>query len=102
MMSSSKTQGKKLEREINLAQQMEPGQRMKLSNTDILFGPEDPPKIEPSNRNMPFVVKLLIERHKVAETLIDNGASLNLIMKKSFIEMGLSLSDLWAAKVAKT
>jgi hypothetical protein len=30
----------------------------------------------------------------VAETLIDSGASLNLIMRKTFIEMGLNLSDL--------
>jgi hypothetical protein len=30
----------------------------------------------------------------VAKTLIDNGASLNLIIRKIFIEMGLNLSDL--------
>jgi hypothetical protein len=30
----------------------------------------------------------------VAKTLIDSGASLNLIMRKTFIEMGLNLSDL--------
>jgi hypothetical protein len=30
----------------------------------------------------------------VAKTLIDNGASLNLIMRRMFIEMGLSLWDL--------
>jgi hypothetical protein len=30
----------------------------------------------------------------VAKTLIDNGASLNLIMRKTFIEMGLNLKDL--------
>jgi hypothetical protein len=65
---------------------------MKWSDTDISFGPEDP-EIELSNRNLPFVVKLPIGRHKVAKTLIDNGASLNLIMRKMFIEMGLSLSD---------
>jgi hypothetical protein len=40
------------------------------------------------------VVKLPIGRYKVAKTLIDNGASLNLIMRKSFIEMGVNLSDL--------
>jgi hypothetical protein len=28
------------------------------------------------------------------KTLIDNQASLNLIMRKTFIEMGLNLSDL--------
>jgi hypothetical protein len=40
------------------------------------------------------VVKLPIGRHKVDKTLIDNGASLNLIMRKTFIEMCLNLSDL--------
>jgi hypothetical protein len=30
----------------------------------------------------------------VAKTLVDNGASLNLIMRKTFIEMGLTLFDL--------
>jgi hypothetical protein len=30
----------------------------------------------------------------VAKTLIDNGASLNLIMRKTFIEMSLNLADL--------
>jgi hypothetical protein len=40
-----------------------------------------------------FVVKLPI-RHKVVKTLINNGASLNLIMRKTFIEMGLNLKDL--------
>jgi hypothetical protein len=30
----------------------------------------------------------------VAKTLIDNGASLNLIMRKTFIEMALNLADL--------
>jgi hypothetical protein len=43
---------------------------------------------------LPFVVKLLIGQHKVAKTLVDNGASLNLIMRKTFIEMGLNLADL--------
>jgi hypothetical protein len=40
------------------------------------------------------VVKLPIGWHKVAKTPIDNGASLNLIMRKTFIEMGLNLKDL--------
>jgi hypothetical protein len=61
---------------------------------DISFGPENHPEIELSKRNLPFVVKLPIGRHKVAMTLIDNGASLNLIMRKIFIEMGLNLKDL--------
>jgi hypothetical protein len=40
------------------------------------------------------MVKLLIGWHKVAKTLIDNGASLKLIMRKTFIEMGLNVKDL--------
>jgi hypothetical protein len=40
------------------------------------------------------MVKLLIMWHKVAKTLIDNGASSNIIMRKTFIEMGLNLADL--------
>jgi hypothetical protein len=56
--------------------------------------PEDHPDTKLSKRNFSFVVKLLIEHHKMAKTLIDNGASLNLIMRKTFIEMGLNLSDL--------
>jgi hypothetical protein len=40
------------------------------------------------------MVKIPIMRHKVAKTLIDNGASLNLMIMKSFIEMGLSLAEL--------
>jgi hypothetical protein len=43
---------------------------------------------------LPFVVKLLIRRHKVAKTLINNGASLNLIMRKTFNEMVLSSVEL--------
>jgi hypothetical protein len=67
---------------------------MKWSEIDILFRLEDHPTIELSNQNLPFVVKLLIGRHKVAKTLIDNRASLNLIMRKTFIEMGLNLAEL--------
>jgi hypothetical protein len=36
---TSKTQGKKLEREIRLAQRIEPGKRMRWSDIDISFGP---------------------------------------------------------------
>jgi hypothetical protein len=43
---------------------------------------------------MPLIVKILIGRHKVAKILIDSGASLNLMMRKTFIEMGPKLSDL--------
>jgi hypothetical protein len=91
---TSKTQGKKLEREIRLAQCIEPNIRMKWSETNISFGPEDYPETKLSNRNLPFVVKLPIVRRKVAKTLIDTGASLNLIMMKAFIEMCLNLTDL--------
>jgi hypothetical protein len=60
---------------------------MKWSDTDILFGPKDHPQTELSNWNLPFMVKLLIERHKLAKTMVDNGASLNLIIRKTFIKV---------------
>jgi hypothetical protein len=94
MSITSKTQGKKLQHEINLAQHIEPGKRMKWSDDYITFGPEDHPVTELSKRNMPLVVKIPIGWHKMVKTLIDNGASLNLIMRRTFIEMGLNLSDL--------
>jgi hypothetical protein len=94
MSITSTTQGKKLQREINLAQRIEPGRRMKWSEVNISFGPEDHPITELSNRNLPFVVKILIGRHRVAKTMIDSGASLNLLMRRTFIEMGLSIADL--------
>jgi hypothetical protein len=94
MSITSKTQGKKLQREINLAQRIEPGRRKRWSEVDISFGPEDHPITELSDRNLSFIVKILIGRHRVAKTMIDNGASLNLLMKRTFIEMGLSLVDL--------
>jgi hypothetical protein len=67
---------------------------MKWSDTNISFGPEDQPETELYNQNLPFVINLPIRSHKVAKTLIDNGASLNLIMRKTFIEMSVDLSDL--------
>jgi hypothetical protein len=67
---------------------------MKWSDIGISFGLDDHPDTELSERNLPFMVKLPIGRHKVTKTLIDNGASLNLIMRKTFIKMGLNLSDL--------
>jgi hypothetical protein len=67
---------------------------MKWSDVDISFGLEDHPEIELSERNMPFMIKLPIERHKVAKTLIDNEASFELIMRKTLIEIGLNLKDL--------
>jgi hypothetical protein len=94
MSITSKTQGKKLQREISLAQQIERGRRMRWSDDYISFGSEDHPDIELSERNLPLVVKIPIGRHKVAKTLIDSGASLNLMMRKIFIEMSLNLSDL--------
>jgi hypothetical protein len=67
---------------------------MRWSDDHISFGPEDHPDTELSERNLPLIIKILIRRHKVAKTLIDNGASLNLLIRKTFIEMGLKLSDL--------
>jgi hypothetical protein len=77
-----------------LVQRIEPGRMMRWSDIDISFVPEDHPEIELSDRNLPFMVKLPIGWYKVAKTLIDNKASLNLIMRKTFIEMGLNLKDL--------
>jgi hypothetical protein len=93
MSITSNTQGKKFEQEISLAQPIEPGRMMRWSDVDISFRPHDHQDTELSDRNMSFVVKLPIERHKIAKTLIDNGAALNL-MRKIFIEMGLNLKDL--------
>jgi hypothetical protein len=87
-------QGKKLEREISLAQRIEPRRMMTWFDMDISFGPQDHLDTKLSDWNLPFIVKLPIGWHKVAKTLIDNGASLNLIMRKIFIEMGLNLKDL--------
>jgi hypothetical protein len=67
---------------------------MRWSNADISFRPEDHPDTELSDRNLSFIVKILIRRHKVAKNLIDSGASLNLMMRKTFIEMGLNLAEL--------
>jgi hypothetical protein len=94
MSITSKTQGKKLQREISLAQQIDPERRMKWPNENITFEPEDHPITELSERNLPLIIKIPIGRHKVAKILIDSGASLNLIMRKTFIEIGLNLSDL--------
>jgi hypothetical protein len=69
-------------------------EKMKWSNVDISFRPEDHLETELSECNLRCVVNLPIGRHKVAKTLVDNGTSLNLIMRKTFIEMGLNLLDL--------
>jgi hypothetical protein len=91
MSITSKTQGKKLQREISLAQQIKPGRRMRWSDDYISFGPEDHPNTELSERSLSLVIKIPIRWHKVAKTLIDSRASLK---RKTFIEMGLKLSDL--------
>jgi hypothetical protein len=67
---------------------------MRWSNDYISFGLEDHPDTKLSERNLPLVIKILIGRHKVAKTLIDSRASLNLMMRKVSIEMGLKLSYL--------
>jgi hypothetical protein len=74
MSISLKAQGKKLEQEISLAQHIKPRRMMMWSDVDISFGPQDHPDTELFDRNLLFVVKLSIGRHKVAKTLIDNGA----------------------------
>jgi hypothetical protein len=94
MSITSKTHGKKLEREINLAQCIKPRRKMKWSDMDISFGPEYYLETKLFERNLPFMVKLPIGWHKVAKALIDNGASLYLIMRKTFIEMDVNLKDL--------
>jgi hypothetical protein len=58
MSIASKTQGKKVQREITLAQPIEPGKRMKWSDVGVSFGPEDHPYMELSDRNLSFVVKI--------------------------------------------
>jgi hypothetical protein len=63
-------------------------------NVDISFKPQDHPDTELSDRNLSFVVKLSIRRYNMVKTLIDNGALLNLIMRKTFIDMGFNLKDL--------
>jgi hypothetical protein len=67
---------------------------MKWSNDYITFRPEDHPITELLERNLLLIIKIPIGRHKVAKTLIDSGASLNLITRRTFIEMGINLSDL--------
>jgi hypothetical protein len=57
---ASKTQGKKHQREISLAQQIEPRRRMRWSDANISFGPEDHPDTELSDRYLPFIIKILI------------------------------------------
>jgi hypothetical protein len=65
MSITSNTQGKKFEREISLAQRIEPGRMMRWSDLDISFGPQNNPDTELSDRNLPFMIKLPIGQHKV-------------------------------------
>jgi hypothetical protein len=67
---------------------------MGWSDDYISFGPKDHSDTELLERNLSLVFKISIGQHKVAKTLIDSEASLNLKMRKTFIEMGLKLSDL--------
>jgi hypothetical protein len=57
MSITSKTQGKKLEREISSAQRIESRRRMRWSNVDISFRLEDHLDTELSERNLPFMVE---------------------------------------------
>jgi hypothetical protein len=71
---------------------------MRWSDVDISFGPEDHLDTELSDRKLPFVVKIPIGRHKMTKTLINSRVSLNLMMRKIFIEMGLNLAELTPVK----
>jgi hypothetical protein len=64
---------------------------MRWYEVDISFGTEDHPMTELPNQNLPFVIKLRIRQHKVAKTFM---TSLNLIMRKIFIKIGLNLAEL--------
>jgi hypothetical protein len=94
MSIASKMQGKKLQHDNSLAQRIEPARRMRWFNVDISFRPKDYPDTELLDRNLPFIVKIPIRCHKVAKTLINSGASLSLMMRKTFIEMGLNMAEL--------
>jgi hypothetical protein len=65
MLITSKTQGKKLQRVISLAQHIEPRRRMKWSDDYITFRLEDHPVVELSERNLPLIIQIPIRRHKV-------------------------------------
>lgn len=67
---------------------------MKYSEVVISFGPSDHPSTILFSRNFPFIVKIPIGRYNVAKTLVDNGSSLNLMMRKMYLEMGLPLEAL--------
>jgi hypothetical protein len=61
MSITSKTQGKKLKREISLAQRIESRRRMKWFKANISFVPEDDPETEFSNQNCDILAQGLIE-----------------------------------------
>jgi hypothetical protein len=67
---------------------------MRWCDVGISFRPKDHPDTELSDSNLPFMVKIPIGRYKVDKTLIDSGPSLNLMLRKTFIEMGLNLAEL--------
>jgi hypothetical protein len=71
MSITSNTQGKKLQHEISLAQQIKPGRWRRWSDDYVSFGLEGHPDMELSERILPFIIKILIGRHKVAKILID-------------------------------
>jgi hypothetical protein len=58
MSITSKTQGKKIQCEISLAQRIESGRMMKWSDISISFEPKDHLDTELSEMNLPFVVKI--------------------------------------------
>jgi hypothetical protein len=58
MSITSKTQGKKIQHEISLAQRIEPGRMMRWSDVSISFRPEDHPDTELFERNLLFMVKI--------------------------------------------
>jgi hypothetical protein len=62
---------------------------MKWFRMDISFDPSDHPKTQLSDQNLPFMVKMSIDKHNVAKRLFDNGSALNLFMRQTFLEMGL-------------
>jgi hypothetical protein len=67
---------------------------MRWSDINISFGLEDHADTVLSDRNLPFMVTIPIGRQKVAKTVIDNPASLKLMMRKTFIKMSLNLAEL--------
>jgi hypothetical protein len=91
MSITSNTQCMKIEREVSLARKIKSRSRVQWSEMTVSLRPEDHPTTKLSNGNLPFVVKISIDKHKVAKTLSDNGLALNLIMRYSFLEMKIPL-----------